>query len=156
MTATRYLSLALLIPLLTACEPKQKPAKVEPEAPGAPAVVEPPPVAAPAPVAPAVPAARTQVPAVTPRAPATEPGTMAKALPKHKLDLSLPPEWVEQMNAGHADEGAALVPLLPPLFEEKQPVVNPFQLSGRLITNDADKDYWNSVEGAEVQFEFRQ
>ena len=44
---------------------------------------------------------------------------------------------------------------LPPLFVEKPAEPGPYQLNGRLITNDRVDDYWDSVEGAELQIEFR-
>ena len=49
-----------------------------------------------------------------------------------------------------------LSPLLPPLFGEKPEVQSPFQISGRLISNERVDDYWDSIEGAELQFEFKQ
>jgi hypothetical protein len=41
------------------------------------------------------------------------------------------------------------------MFGEKPEVQSPFQISGRLINNERVDDYWDSIEGAEVQFEFR-
>lgn len=75
-------------------------------------------------------------------------------LPQVKLDLRLPAELVEQMEFEPLEELPA-EPLLPPLFVEKPSEPGPFQLNGRLITNDQNVDYWDSVEGAELQFEFR-
>ena len=46
--------------------------------------------------------------------------------------------------------------LLPPLFGEKIEPDNAFQLNGKLISNEQDDDYWQSVEGAQLQFEFKQ
>ncbi|MDH1261487.1 hypothetical protein [Pseudomonas sp. GD03944] len=166
MSAPRYLALLLLVPLLTACEPETEPAKVVPEK-TPPAAVEQKPVTEveqPAPEvakaeAPAKPAATVapKAPAAAPKPPkvaAKAPPESAAEAPKTKLDLSLPKDLAEQLNA--EDRGdAALVPLLPPLFEEKKPEQNPFQVSGKLLTNDVDKDYWDSVEGAELQFEFK-
>lgn len=78
----------------------------------------------------------------------------AKREPRASLDLDLPRELLEQWSS---DEPAAeLEPLLPPLFGEKPETVSPFQISGRLINNSRVDDYWDSVEGAELQFEFRQ
>ena len=51
-------------------------------------------------------------------------------------------------------EGQA--PLLPPLFVEKTEPSSPFQLHGKLITNERGDDYFESIEGAQLQFEFRQ
>jgi hypothetical protein len=47
-------------------------------------------------------------------------------------------------------------PLLPPLFGEKIAPDDGFQLNGKLISNERDDDYWQSVEGAQLQFEFKQ
>ncbi|MBS7691652.1 hypothetical protein I0E98_19470 [Pseudomonas lalucatii] len=72
--------------------------------------------------------------------------------PAHaSLDLSVPPELLEQANTGGEGEHG-LTPLLPPLFEAKAEA-GPVQLSGRLITEEAGD--WNSLEGAELQFELR-
>ena len=167
MTLMRYLPVVLLLPLLSACEPKVEPAKVEAEK-AAPAAVE----EVAKPVA-ASPAPAVQVPAAVPKAPPAKVATPAAATvarpkaatpavataqqepPKSKLDLSLPPELVERLQAEDGGVETTLAPLLPPLFEPKRPAVNPFQLSGRLLTNDGGEDYWNSVDGAEVQFEFK-
>ncbi|MGE8499479.1 MAG: hypothetical protein ACN6O6_18410 [Pseudomonas sp.] len=162
MSAPRYLALLLLVPLLTACNPETEPAKVVPEK-TPPAAVEQKPVTQvekPAPAVAKVEAPAKPAPVVAPKAPAAAPKppkVAAKAPeepPKTKLDLSLPKDLAEQLNA--EDQGdAALAPLLPPLFEEKKPAQNPFQVSGKLLTNEVDKDYWDSVEGAELQFEFK-
>ncbi|NQD95133.1 hypothetical protein HP532_21000 [Pseudomonas sp. CrR25] len=162
----RYWPLALLLPLLSACEPKVEPAKTEPAktaaAPTATslapaAAAKPQPVAVhPTPVAAAPRAAADGQRAMGAGPTPAKPGktTATQEAPKSKLDLSLPPEVLEQLQAEDARD-EALAPLLPPLFEEKQPAVSPFQLSGRLITNEGDDDYWNSVDGAELQFEFK-
>lgn len=165
MTPMRYWPLVLLLPLLSACEPKVEPAKVKPEkaVPAAMEEVAKPLAASPAPAVqapaavPKTPQAKVAPAAAAARPKAAKPEVLegGQDLPKTKLDLSLPPELAEQLNAEDGGAEAALAPLLPPLFEQKRPVVNPFQLSGRLITNEHDEDYWNSVEGAEVQFEFK-
>lgn len=46
--------------------------------------------------------------------------------------------------------------LLPPLFGQKIEPDNAFQLNGKLISNERDDDYWQSVEGAQLEFEFKQ
>lgn len=165
MTLMRYLPLTLLIPFLSACEPKVEPAKVAAEKPASSvAVAQPVTVAAPSAIE--APAAVAKAPPAKPRplaaaavarakAAQTEEGEAAQEQAKTKLDLSLPPELAEQLRAEDSGVETALAPLLPPLFEQKRPAVNPFQLSGRLLTNDGDEDYWNSVEGAELQFEFK-
>lgn len=157
MKALHYLILALLIPVLGACKPEPEPARVVPEK-VPPAVVEPEPAAQN--TAPEVVVPPETTPKATPR-PAVTRASPASAAegpadpPKTKLDLSLPPELVEQLNAEDQGLETAMTPLLPPLFEPRRPVENPFQLSGRLLTNDDNKDYWDSVEGAELQFEFK-
>lgn len=162
MSAPRYLALLLLVPLLTACNPETEPAKVVPEK-TPPAAVEQKPVTQvekPAPAVAKAEAPAKPAPVVAPKASAAAPkppkvaGKAPEEPPKTKLDLSLPKDLAEQLNA--EDQGdAALAPLLPPLFEEKKPAQNPFQVSGKLLTNEVDKDYWDSVEGAELQFEFK-
>lgn len=155
MSVMRYLSPALLTALLSACEPKVEPAKVAPEKQPSPAVVDKQALVSPTPE----PAVAAVAPAEAP-APRAKPAAAAldktvKEPEQSRLDLSLPAEFMKRTNAGHADDGAALAPLLPPLFETRQPAVSPFQISGRLITNEGDEDYWNSVEGAELQLEFK-
>ena len=162
MTLMRYLPLTLLLPLLSACEPKVEPAKVAAEKPASsaavPSVVAPPP-AVQAPAAAKAPPAKPRPPAAAagarPKAAQAEGGEADQAQARTKLDLSLPPELAEQLRAEDRGTETALAPLLPPLFEPKRSAVNPFQLSGRLLTNDGDEDYWNSVDGAELQFEFK-
>lgn len=102
---------------------------------------------------------------------ADETGTSRKELPESRssaaaaspklqdevtppLDLSLPPELLEQPLAEL--ESTELESLLPPLFGEKNEPPSPLQISGRLISNEKEEDYWDSIEGAELQFEFRQ
>ncbi|WP_244527236.1 hypothetical protein [Pseudomonas borbori] len=75
--------------------------------------------------------------------------------PRLELDLSLPTELLEP---SESVESFSELPstLLPPLFDEQNPAVSPFQLQGKLITNErGDQDYWESLEGAELQFEFK-
>lgn len=161
----RYLGVALLVPLLSACEPKLAPAKVESEKTSTPAVQQVQPAksvqsAAPAiAVEPAAPAQVPQPPPVQKAEPAPVPAARLanphKEPPKSKLDLSLPPELTEQLNAERGDAEQALEPLLPSLFEEKALVDNPFLLNGRLLSNEGDKDSSKLLDGAEVQFEFR-
>ncbi|MEO4048169.1 hypothetical protein AAFN46_13905 [Pseudomonas sp. CAU 1711] len=79
----------------------------------------------------------------------------APQLPPVQLDLRLPKETVERLASHEPREGLPEQALLPPLFLEKPIEPGPFQLNGRLITNDRDDDYWQSVEGAELQIEFR-
>lgn len=73
-----------------------------------------------------------------------------------KLDLSLPKHLVDELEPRVKDEPHIDPPLLPPLFVEKPPEQSPYQLNGKLITNQREDDYWRSVEGAELQIEFKQ
>lgn len=83
-------------------------------------------------------------------------------LEKPKLDLHLPKDLVNKLEpevAGEKGEGTATT-LLPPMFVEKPAQQSSFEMGGRLITNehsrDLDKDasYWDTVDGAELQFKF--
>lgn len=88
---------------------------------------------------------------------------MDQKLPSIKLDLSLPRELVEGLS--HGEPLVEEKPLLPPLFVEKEAKPAPFQLSGKLITNDYERDksgekqerdnYFDKVDGAQLNFEFR-
>lgn len=135
-------------PLTTAPEP----AKVPAVPPAPPAVVEPapavpPPVPAPKPV-PAPPAL------TKPKAPPVSAAVTAP-VPKAKLDLSLPKELVNQLDPSDPKDNLPDQPVLPQMFVEKPVPESPFQLNGKLITNEREDDYWRSVEGAELQFEFK-
>ena len=157
--------LLLCLGWLSACEREPKPAAQQP-AP-APAVVtataavaE---VAKPEPVEPAPPAKVVESKPVPPAKPpvATKPQPAAVPQPKPAvpeptlvLDLSVPQELFEQALESETRED--LAPVLPPLFGEKPEVQSPFQISGRLISNERVDDYWDSIEGAELQFEFKQ
>jgi hypothetical protein len=173
MTVFRAMTLALFLGLLTACDEPPKPAlpaampQPEAPAPASPAEVAPPakaalqpPVTAPEPVAPTRAAPPDKAPAVAsskPRGaetPATRPRPKEEALPPVQLDLRLPDELVQRLEPGVPLE-VAEQPLLPALFVEKPAELSPYQLNGRLITNDQVDDYWDSVEGAELQIEFR-
>lgn len=157
-------SLALLLSLLSlaACEqaanpPAQPqsaaveaPATVHDEAldaqPAAPAVSPSTLDSAPAPKAPA--AARPKpTPAVV--VPKPEPSE-----PKAPLDLSLHPDVFESLQPLEPPSDLSTT-LLPPLFDENAAPDSPFQLNGKLITNERGDDYWQSVEGAQLQFEFK-
>ncbi|UFQ96135.1 hypothetical protein J7655_12420 [Pseudomonas wenzhouensis] len=145
--------LLLCLGWLSACERAPEPVAQQP-APE-PAVVSAPQPAPPAkvvenkPVPPAkAPVAAKPKPAAAPQPKPAEPEA------KLALDLSVPQELFEQALENETRE--ELSPVLPPLFGEKPDVQSPFQISGRLISNERVDDYWDSIEGAEVQFEFKQ
>lgn len=154
---------------------KPEPAAPAKEAPAAKPASEPPKVAseAPKPVAKAEskpkPEAKSQAkPKVEAKPstkaaqqPATSPAANARKpekteLPKAQLDLRLPRHLVDKLEPEIVEERKAEEPLLPPMFTEKAPEQGPFQLNGKLLTNEKEDDYWRSVEGAELQFEFKQ
>ena len=182
MTAFRLTALLLALGLVAACDEPPKPPAPLPTPPRTevvPAPASKPPASVPAePVvsAPAASKPSDSTPAVStkPAAPQGQPQksqpaaakvpspAVAKApaakpqpLPPVKLDLRLPAELVEQLEPGGLLAELPSEPLLPPLFVEKPAEPGPFQLNGRLITNDQNESYWDSVEGAELQFEFR-
>ncbi|PZW70013.1 hypothetical protein F471_01349 [Pseudomonas sp. URMO17WK12:I1] len=142
-----------------AVEPAQVPAKPAEQSP------EPAPQAAPA--APTQ-AAEPQTEAVQKPAPAEPKKTaqrakaqskpaqkMAHEAPKTKLDLSLPPELAAALDAEDKAAKDGVAPILPAFFEERKPSINPFQVSGKLLTGELGSQTWDSVEGAQLQFEFR-
>lgn len=71
-------------------------------------------------------------------------------LPPAKLDLRLPKELVEEIQPS---EVLNEQPVLPPMFVDKTPDASPFELNGRILTNEQAGD--DSVQGAELQFKFR-
>ncbi|QBF26005.1 translation initiation factor 2 [Pseudomonas tructae] len=81
-------------------------------------------------------------------------------LPKAKLDLSLPSGLVKDMKPDSQEQAPLPKPLLPYLFGEKPPSDSPFQLNGRLISNEMQLQLRNEsrkdVEGAAIEFEFKQ
>ncbi|MBF7731615.1 hypothetical protein [Pseudomonas sp. N040] len=107
-----------------------------------------------------------QVPPVTVAQPAAvTPATVSREikveplprLPPAPVDLSLPPQLIDELTAG---DSPASVPqaesLLPPLFVEKPKPESSFQLNGRLLTNDQlSEDYLESVEGAEIRLQYK-
>ncbi|MBT9239186.1 hypothetical protein KKQ11_25505 [Pseudomonas sp. MG-2] len=88
---------------------------------------------------------------------------IAQPLPKAKLDLSLPAGMVDNLepNVGSPSPIQRRKPLLPPMFTEKPETSDsPFQLNGRLISNEMQlqlrNDSRRDVEGAAIDFEYRQ
>ncbi len=174
MISFRCLFVFLPLLALAACDNDPAPpiVPVEPPKPrvSTPAVpVAPAPVVAPAAEPAAEPAAKkasepakpSQPPKPVVSKPAvkeTSKASVAKApvpVPKLELDLSLPTEMLEPTESV---ESFSELPstLLPPLFDEQNAAGSPFQLQGKLITNESgDQDYWESLEGAELQFEFK-
>ncbi|MFB4393680.1 MULTISPECIES: hypothetical protein [unclassified Pseudomonas] len=85
---------------------------------------------------------------------------VAKPLPSPKLDLSLPADMVGDLKPDVGDAPVVRKPLLPAMFPQN-PVQDdsPFQLNGRLISNEMQlqmrNDSRRDVEGAAIDFEFR-
>ena len=159
-------SLALLLTLLSvaACEqstnppakPKVETAKTQPApatATSKPAKTEPAPVVN----QPAQPSAPEPKPAAVVQV-KSKPAVVApkpeREEPKVPLDLSLHTNVFEPLPPVVPLSDLS-IPLLPPMFGEKDKTEGPFQLNGKLITNERDDDYWQSVEGAQLEFEFK-
>ncbi len=160
-----FRSLLVLVPLLAlgACDndpaPPIKP--VEPPKPGVSAPAAAVPALAPAPEAPAkqtsapVKPSPPPKPAVSVPALKDEPDPVVAETPIPALDLSLPEELLKPTESV---ESFSELPsaLLPPLFDERDGPDSPFQLQGKLITGERDdQHYWKSLDGAELQFEFK-
>ncbi|MDO9618878.1 MAG: hypothetical protein Q7J43_14525 [Pseudomonas sp.] len=165
MLPIRSLALLLTVLSLAACEQSTNPpvkAKAETvNAQPAPEVVTSKAVKAePAPVVskPAQPKAAEAKPAAaaqTKPKPAVVAREPAPAEPKAPLDLSLHTNVFDPLQPV-APLSDLSIPLLPPMFGDKDKTEGPFQLNGKLITNERGDDYWESVEGAQLQFEFKQ
>lgn len=78
-------------------------------------------------------------------------------LPPAKLDLSLPRDMVEELQPPGKVQPPKREPLLPSMFGDKP---GPFQLNGRLLSNEMQlplrNQERNEVEGAALEFEFKQ
>ncbi|WP_080265753.1 translation initiation factor 2 [Pseudomonas syringae] len=76
-----------------------------------------------------------------------------------RLDLSLPPELVKQLDPPSKVITSKRKPLLPQMFGES-PGGSPFELEGRLLTNEMQlqmrNDNRRDVEGAALDFKFKQ
>ncbi|MDR0277073.1 MAG: hypothetical protein LBJ37_04250 [Paucimonas sp.] len=86
---------------------------------------------------------------------------IAAPLPKARLDLSLPPDMVNEMKPVEQIEAEVRKPLLPAMFGEKPDSQSPFQLNGRLLSNEMQLQLRNEsrqqdIEGAAIDFEFKQ
>ena len=95
--------------------------------------------------------------------PAHKPASKAatQQLPAAHLDLSLPAEMVNQLEPSVGSSAVRRKPLLPAMFTDKPHAGDsPFQLNGRLISNEMQlqlrNDSRRDVEGAAIEFEFRQ
>ncbi|MFJ4348611.1 hypothetical protein [Pseudomonas sp. NPDC089401] len=85
---------------------------------------------------------------------------VAQPLPKAKLDLSLPTDMVKNLQPEVGDATLRRKPLLPAMFTEKpEDSDSPFQLNGRLISNEMQlqlrNDARRDVDGAAIEFQFR-
>uniref|UniRef100_UPI00406C1D42 hypothetical protein n=1 Tax=Pseudomonas sp. REB1044 TaxID=2675224 RepID=UPI00406C1D42 len=84
----------------------------------------------------------------------------AQPLPNPKLDLSLPSDMVRNLKPTAGSTPAPRKALLPAMFPDKSAGDDsPFQLNGRLISNEMQlqlrNDSRRDVEGAAIEFEFR-
>ncbi|WP_017905720.1 hypothetical protein [Pseudomonas asplenii] len=81
-------------------------------------------------------------------------------LPPPRLDLSLPQELVNKMQPVGKVPLSRSRPLLPQMFVEKPASQTPFQLNGRLLSNEMElqlrNDSRREIEGAALDFEFKQ
>jgi hypothetical protein len=85
---------------------------------------------------------------------------VAKSLPQPKIDLSLPKDMVKHLEPDLGNGPVVRKPLLPSMFPTKpESDSSPFQLNGRLISNEMQlqlrNDSRRDVEGAAIEFEFR-
>lgn len=86
---------------------------------------------------------------------------IAAPLPKARLDLSLPPDMAKEMKPVEQIEAEVRKPLLPAMFGDKPESQSPFQLNGRLLSNEMQLQLRNDsrqqeIEGAAIDFEFKQ
>ncbi|AMB87708.1 hypothetical protein AWM79_21420 [Pseudomonas agarici] len=104
------------------------------------------------------PVAKKRAPVAAKSRPASE--VVRTRLPPAKLDLSLPQDLVNKMQPAGTVPLSKSRPLLPPMFGEKPPSQTPFQLNGRLLSNEMELQLRNEsrreVEGAALDFEFKQ
>lgn len=111
---------------------------------------------------PAKPATATKKPVKVSKTPARKKAdAIAAPLPKARLDLSLPPDLMKGMKPVEEIEAEVRKPLLPAMFGEKSQADSPFQLNGRLLSNEMQLQLRNDmrqqeIEGAAIDFEFKQ
>jgi len=165
MLPIRSLALLLTMLSLVACEqsinppakPKVETAKAQPAQTVVPSKAdkaEPAPVVS-KPVQPKAVEAKPAAAAPTKPKPSVVASKPEPAEAKAPLDLKLRTDVFDPLQPV-APLSDLSIPLLPPMFGDKDKTEEPFQLNGKLITNERDDDYWQSVEGAQLQFEFKQ
>lgn len=77
-------------------------------------------------------------------------------VPEVKIDLSLPQELARQLNEADTNEYSSAT-VLPPMFTDKETQPKPFELTGKLLTDDSNgKDSLDAIDGAQLQFKFKQ
>ncbi|MGN2430993.1 translation initiation factor 2 [Pseudomonas syringae] len=90
---------------------------------------------------------------------AKEPKAKDVRIKAPRLDLSLPPELVKELDPPSKVITSKRKPLLPQMFGES-PGGSPFELEGRLLTNEMQlqmrNDNRRDVEGAALDFKFKQ
>jgi hypothetical protein len=155
------LALLLAVLALVACEPTS-----DSSAPPAPQAVQAQPSKRPpekeqAQIAPAPLENRPALPRSTPPMPpavdSDKPETAAvvrSPAVQKPLDLSLPSDLFDPLPAAEPEHDLT-APLLPPLFDSATADESPYQFNGQLITHDGDDDAWYSVDGAQLQLEFK-
>ena len=112
------------------------------------------------------PAARAKKTPTQNRAPIASKSKSARQIAKQRipsanLDLSLPPDMVKQLQPLGTIPMPKHKPLLPNMFGEKPEQDSPFQLNGRLLSNEMELQLRNEardrqIEGAALDFQFKQ
>jgi len=112
------------------------------------------------------PAARAKKTPTQKRAPIASKSKSARQIAKQRipsanLDLSLPPDMVKQLQPLGTIPMPKHKPLLPNMFGEKPEQDSPFQLNGRLLSNEMELQLRNEardrqIEGAALDFQFEQ
>ncbi|WP_166366764.1 hypothetical protein [Pseudomonas akapageensis] len=108
-------------------------------------------------------------PAAKPKQPAKAVASKTKArksaevistrLPPAHLDLSLPQQMVDELEPPAQVVGVPRNGVLPSMFADKPAGDSPYQLNGRLISNEMQlqlrNDSRHEVEGAAIEFEYK-